>query len=502
MKLENLSDEELLTIASGLKKGLDYRRMHRLEFWVPYKKQQEFFDLGADKRERLFQAGNQLFGKTTAGAVETTYHLTGIYPPNWTGRRWDRPTKGWACGESMGWTRDQAQSRLCGPHTTAFGKDALDWGTGFIPKELLIDRTLSHGVQNAFDSITVRHITGGDSYLGFKGYEQGRNKFQGASLDFIWPDECPPDDIYSECMARLAATNGIIFTTFTPMLGSTGVTDRFWNDDSAQAKKDRGVVKVGIVDVEGKTQAEIDSVIGSYEPHEMQARINGEIMMGEGAVFEGINEDMISYPAIEIGKIPLWWRKIWAIDFGIGHPFAAVLLGHDPDRDIIFVIHEIKIQDALPQHHIAMMRGIAPEPPVAWPHDGAAREKSSGMELHDFYRERKGQPGMRMRNSFATMPQGGYSTSAGITEILTRMRQGKFLVFDTCQKWFHEFRSYHRKNGLIVKINDDLLSATRQGVMDIRYAKEVPLGPLPGGFHPSQRIRQLAETDPFSNQPI
>lgn len=473
-----------------------------VEFFKPYKKQQEFFDLGATKPERLFQAGNQLYGKTTAGAVETAYHLTGRYPKNWAGKRWDCPVRGWACGESMGWTRDQAQSRLCGPHTTAFDRNAVDWGTGFIPKECLIDRTLSHGVQNAFDSITVRHITGGDSYLGFKGYEQGRNKFQGASLDFVWPDECPPSDIYSEILARLGATNGIVYTTFTPMLGATAVTDRFWNDDSPQALKDRGVIKVGLSDVEGKTQDEIDREVSKYELHEMQARLNGEIMMGEGAIFEGINEAMLSFPAIELSKVPIWWRKIWGIDFGIGHPFAAVLLGHDPDRDIIFVMHEYKIADSLPQHHIAAMRSVAPEPPVAWPPDGASREKSSGEELYQFYRERKGQPGMRMRNTYATLPQGGYSTSAGITEILTRMRQGKFMVFDTCQKWFHEFRSYHRKNGLIVKINDDLLSATRQGVMDIRYAKEVPLGPMPGGFHPRDRLSRVPDLDPFTNQPI
>src|ERR1700676_3199347 len=118
MNLENLSDVELLKIASGLKKGLTYRHTHILEFFKPYPKQLEFFEAGATKRERLYQAGNQLYGKTTAGAVETTYHLTGLYPSWWNGRRWDRPVKGWAVGESGGWVRGQAQSRVCGEHAT------------------------------------------------------------------------------------------------------------------------------------------------------------------------------------------------------------------------------------------------------------------------------------------------------------------------------------------------------------------------------------------------
>ncbi len=500
--LDQLSDEELVQLYANLQRAFEYRRTHTLEYFIPYPMQQEFFDLGGTKRERLYQAGNQLYGKTTAGAVESAYHLTGLYPKNWVGHRWDRPTRGLAVGESGGWVRDQAQSRLCGLHTTATKPGDVDWGTGFIPKELLLDRTLTHGTQNAFDSISVRHVSGGISYFGFKSYEQGRAKVQGPPLDFVWPDECPPDDIYFELMARIAQTHGIIFTTFTPMKGATGVTARFTDDEGEQALKDRGRVIAGIRDVVGHTPEYIASVIDSYPAHEREARINGEIMMGEGAVFEGVNEEMIKFPAMELSKIPQHWRKIWGMDFGIGHPFAATLLGHDADTDIIYVMHEIRMADVLPQHHVAAIRGIAAMPPVAWPRDGTNREKSNGVELHHFYEERNGQPGLNMRFTHATLAEGGISTNAGVTEILERMRRGKFLVFSTCLKWFQEFRGYHRKNGLIVRVGDDLMSATRQGVMDIRYAQPVPLGPAPAGVFKSQRPRQIAEVDIWTNQPI
>ncbi len=468
----------------------------RLENFQPYKKQVEFFAMGSHKRERLYQAGNQLYGKTTAGAVEAAYHLTGQYPKWWCGFRFNRPVKGWAVGESGVWTRDQAQSRLCGDHSTAFNVGAPGWGTGFIPRDVLLGRTLAHGVQNGFDTISVRHVSGGTSYCGFRSYEQGRAKVQGASLDFVWPDEEPPLEIYGELLARIAFTKGIIWTTFTPLNGFGRVAPRFWQDDSAEAVRDRGVVKAGIRDVEGKTPDELASIVAGYEPHEREARINGEILMGEGAVWEHVNREMITIPAGKLSEIPLHWRKLWAIDFGIGHPFAAVLLAHDPDTDIIYVLHEIRVKDALPLHHVTMMRAVAAAPPVSWPHDGTHREKSNGEELFKFYKARGTQPGLNMRPTHATLPQGGYSTEAGVMDMLARMRDGRLLVWDTCSRWFEEFSSYHRKNGLIVKLNDDLMSATRIGVIDIRYAKAVPLGGAMG--FQLDRPKGAPETNPFT----
>src|SRR5262249_52446921 len=62
-----------------------------------YPKHLEFFAAGAKYKERLFMAANRV-GKTVAGAFETTCHLTGRYPEWWEGRRFEKPTDGWACG--------------------------------------------------------------------------------------------------------------------------------------------------------------------------------------------------------------------------------------------------------------------------------------------------------------------------------------------------------------------------------------------------------------------
>jgi hypothetical protein len=60
--------------------------------------------------------------------------------------------------------------------------------------------------------------------------------------------------------------------------------------------------------------------------------------------------------------------------------------------------------------------------------------------------------------------------------MLTRMRDGRFKVSAHLTDWFEEFRSYHRKDGIIVKLSDDLLSATRIAVTARRYGKAVDIG--------------------------
>ena len=63
------------------------------------------------------------------------------------------------------------------------------------------------------------------------------------------------------------------------------------------------------------------------------------------------------------------------------------------------------------------------------------------------------------------------SVEAGVSEMLTRMETGRFKVFVHLNDWFEEFRLYHRKDGVIVKEFDDLLCATRYGLMDLRFAE-------------------------------
>ena len=49
----------------------------------------------------------------------------------------------------------------------------------------------------------------------------------------------------------------------------------------------------------------------------------------------------------------------------------------------------------------------------------------------------------------------------------------RFKVFAPLLDWFEEFRLFHRKDGKVVKEGDDLLAATRYGVMMLRFAEQI-----------------------------
>ncbi len=451
---------DLAELERTLKAALDQRTYNKLAFYQPYPKQQAFHDAGSSYRERLLMAGNQN-GKTYCGSAECAIHLTGLYPDDWMGHRFDHAPVFWACGITGEMVRDTPQKLICGPP----GLSALQ-GTGLIPKKLIRDTTLARGTSNAFDTVMVEHVTGGMSELKFKSYRQGPDHFQSASVDCIWLDEEPEEDIYSECLARTIATGGILYMTFTPLKGRSKVVRRFMEPDDGVK---RGVVRMEIDDalhIPAEKRAEI---IASFPAHQREARTRGIPSLGSGAIFP-VTQSTIEEPFIE--DVPVHWKKIWGVDFGIDHPFAAVLIAWDTDADVIHVLHALRIKDGLPLQHAVPMKAMAVNIPVAWPHDGLQRSKGDGEVLKDAYRKQ----GLPMLPMHAQFEEGGISVEAGLMEMQARMETGRFKVAKHLSIWFEEYQGYHRKDGMIVKEYDDLMDATRHAVMMRRYAQARPLG--------------------------
>ena len=455
-------------------KALDERRRwRRIDFFEPYLKQQEFFDLGSAKRERLLSAGNQL-GKSEAGAVEMSYHLTGLYPDDWMGRRFTRAIKAWAAGEGGLVVRDVQQKKL-------FGEPGLPdaYGTGYVPKATIIGKpSMARGVTDAFDTVHVQHHDAdgkpdGISVLKFKSYEQGRLKFQGDTVDVIWLDEEPDMEIYTEALTRTNAVGGMVFVTFTPLKGKTPLYIRFTSDNDGT----RGFVNITIDDAAAlpmyNTAEKRQAIINSYPVHEREARSRGVPLQGSGRIFITPESSLFEAP-IPIIQVPVHWTKLWSIDFGIAedHKFAAALIAWDKDTDILHILHAFKMAGGTPLQHAVPMKLIGVNVPVAYPHDGGNREKGSGETLASLYKKQA----LKMCDSHATFEDGGYSTEAGVLEMSERIDTGRLKVNQLLAEWFEEYRDYHRKDGLIVKKNDDLMSATRIGVMARRYGRPVVLG--------------------------
>lgn len=452
------------------------RKYHRLEYYKPYPYQLSFHHAKGHKTDkpaaqRVLMAGNGT-GKTVCGGFETAIHLTGQYPEWWEGHRFTHPVVCMVGGMTNEAVRDICQKTLFGDPN-----EPTALGSGTVPVDCIGKRTSKPGVPNAYDTVLVKHASGGWSKLMFRAYEQGAKKHMGHRIHLGWLDEEPPQEIWSQYLRATISMNGILYITFTPESGLTEVVNQFMNNlevgqslTMASWNDAHHLVKGGELTDEAK------QLLAGFPPHERDMRMKGTPTFGTGLVFP-FSEDQL---CVEPFEIPRHWPQIIGIDFGHDHPFAAVSLAWDRDSDTVYVTKEYWESRATPATHVDAIKKWkeASWAPVAWPHDGLNTEKSTGDELRSAYSTR----GLLLLPAKATNPpdfaqgqkegEGGNSTEAALMHMFERMDTGRFKVFKTCRKWLEEQRTYHRdEKGRIVKLRDDVISASRYAHMMLRHGR-------------------------------
>lgn len=463
-------DPKLLELLKEQEKREKY---NRLKFFDPYDWQKEFMAASATNRQKLAMCANRV-GKSYTGAAELAYHVTGLYPEWWEGHRFTKPIKAWACGKTNDSTRDVVQSELLG--------DALDpdaFGTGAIPLHCIGDRVRKPGVPNALSAVLVKHHDengkfDGWSRIGFMSYEMGQDKYMGQTLGWVWLDEEPPNEIFTQCVTRTATTGGFVSMTFTPEAGVTEIVSNFtndlkpgqfiisatWEDVMLKLDEDGNVIHRGHL-----TREDTEQMLAVYSPHERDMRTKGIPIFGSGMVFPVHLEEEIAITPFEI---PDHWPRICGLDFGWDHPTAAIWLAWDRDTDIQYIYDCYKQSKATAVIHAdaLMRRGNII---TIWPKDGMQSDKGSGINLAEQYRE----AGVNMTTDFfrnkvtptdgmgGSAKSGQFAIEPGIQEMYARFENGTLRVFSHLEPWFKEFRMYHRKDGKIVPMDDDLMSASR-----------------------------------------
>jgi phage terminase large subunit-like protein len=336
---------------------------------------------------------------------------------------------------------------------------------------------LARGETNAFDTIQVRHKSGGVSVLRFRTYQAGQMALQGESLDVVWLDEEPSDyAVYSECLARISATGGMLMITFTPLRGMSEISLRYRNEFSP----DRTFIQMGLDDVPPTghiAPADRARIVRGYAEHEREARSRGEPMLGEGKIYQTPEAEIIEdgRPPLEL---PKWWKWGYGLDLGIDHPTGIVLMCWDVDQDVMHVVAELRVSGQTPGQHFALIRALEVRLfgrhmniPIAWPADAGTRDRGSGEPLKNLYK----QYGLRMMSEHATHANASglaaTSLEGGVQEIDLRERNGKWKVARSCSLYLEERRLYHRKDGEIVRLRDDVLAAARYGAMMKRFFK-------------------------------
>ena len=444
-------------------------RYNKLDFYDPYPYQLNFHETGAEANQRLLMAANRI-GKSYSGAAEMAYHVTGLYPKWWNGRRFKKPIVAWAGGVSNETTRDIVQFELLGSPD-----DPDEFGSGSIPRSCIIKTERKPGVPNAKSMALIKHVSGGNSSLFFKAYEMGVDKWQGRSVDCVWLDEEPSRELYSQAVTRTLDRRGMVYMTFTPENGMTetvasfmnrlqsgqSLTNATWDDASEKVlsmKGERGHL----------SETVMEQILSSYSPHEREMRRYGRPSIGSGLIFPIGEEDIITEPV----HLEDHWPRIAAIDFGWDHPTAVVWCAIDRDEEMFYVYDCYRASKASPSVHAGIIKSRPQFIPIAYPHDGNRRDSMGNPGLADQYRNL----GCNFLIDHFTNPpalgenKGSNSIEEGLMAILQSMEAGKFKVFSTLSDWFEEFRMYHRKNNKVVPIRDDLMSATRYAFQSQRFA--------------------------------
>lgn len=349
-----------LELAAMLDEQARRRKYNRLGLIFPdtgprarslYPKHCEFMALGATTAIRIFLAANQI-GKSTTGCVELTYHLTGLYPHWWVGRRFTKPIRAWAASDTQQTVRDNLQRHLVG--------DEVDgYGTGFIPLACIdVDKIAKKSAPaGAIDFVKVKSVFGGWSTLVFKSYDQRRPKFQADQIDVVLLDEEPDDmGIYTECVTRTAATDGIVMMTFTSLKGITLLVMKFLPefagvdvneteyDENGVEKVDnssRAVVICGWDDVPHLSEATKAKLKAEYGEAELDARTKGIPSIGQGQVYPFKEESFVIDPM----DTPPFWPRVAALDPGgskedPSKKTAALWAAWDQESDIVYIYSE------------------------------------------------------------------------------------------------------------------------------------------------------------------
>lgn len=433
-----------------------------------YPKHLSFFEAGQQYRQRLMLAANRV-GKTEGvGLYELVWHLIGDYPAWWNGRRFDRPIKAWAAGDTGKTVREILQAKLLGP--------VGQWGTGLIPGDTIERISRGAGVADSVDSIYVRHKAGGLSQLTLKSYDQRRESFQGTEQDVILLDEEPPMDIYTECLLRTMTNNGMLMLTFTPLMGMSEVVLAFLPGGQIEERADSSkfVVMATWDDVPHLDDEVKKELWNSIPPFQRDARSKGVPQLGAGAIYP-VPESDIVVPDFDI---PAHWPRVYGMDVGWNRT-AAVWGAIDQETGTTYLYSEHYRGQAEPIIHADAIKSRGEWIPGVIDPAARGRNQKDGDQLLQQYVDL----GLSLQTAIN-------AREAGLYAVWQRMSGGKLKVFKSLGNWLSEFRLYRRdEKGNVVKENDHLMDATRYLVVSgLQIATTEPVkrnvdrGYSPGGW--------------------
>ena len=402
----------------------------------------------SNKRNRWVFGGNRS-GKTECGAVETVWLARGIHP-----YKENRPSvQGWVVSLTREVQRDVAQAKV------------LKYlSPRFIEEIVMVSGKKGAPEYGVIDHIVVRNALGGLSKIGFKSCDQGREKFQGASLDFVWFDEEPPEDIYAECRMRVFDKCGMIFGTMTPLKGLTWVYDEI--ELNVRNNPEVWTIHMEWKDNPYLDQNEIEAMLSVTSESEQESRRFGKFTVGEGLVYPEFNPDV---HVIEPFSVPTDWQSNISIDPGLRNPTSCHFYAVDYDGNI-YVVGEHYERGKTIDYHVEKIFELADK--LGWRKDGKGR-------LHALIDSASNQRTLAGEKSVAELfyEKGILVNTAVNKDLYTGIQRIKSLlcqkppkiyIFKNCVNMISEIKSYWwGKDDRPRKVDDHAMDDLRYFVMSL-----------------------------------
>ena len=399
------------------------------------------------KRNRWVFGGNRS-GKTECGAVEMVWLARGIHP-----YRKNKPNiEAWVVSLSTQVQRDVAQAKVLSYLNKAWIYDIC-----------MLSGRKDNALMGVIDYILVKNVFGGLSRIGFKSCDQGREKFQGTSLDYVWFDEEPPYDIYQECRMRILDKSGEIFGTMTPLKGLTWVYDEIYlnknNDENIWYEQ------MEWLDNPYLKKEEIDALTASMSADELDARRYGKFTASGGMVYPEFDENV---NVIEPFSVPSEWYDTISIDPGLNNPLSAHWYAVDYDNNIYVIAEHFEAKKGI-EYHADMIKAISKK--LNWPTkngkiyaliDSAANQRTLASQ--------KSVTELFYDYNIAVNPNVNKDLFSGIQRVKTYLKnakgESKLFIFKTCTNLIREFKSYFWSNSdAPIKKDDHSLDELRYYIM-------------------------------------
>ena len=286
-------------------------------------------------RLRLFRAGNQI-GKTRSGAAEAFFHALGNHPFRDTP---PTPNTGWVLCSDLrnGWPTLSQKLREIEP-------------PGILDPECRYDSARGY----YYRSVRGLKLTNGSLIIG-KGSDQNPLALASGSVDWLWVDELPKPQHFSEFRTRGAVRNAPLWLTLTPIGRSAQWLKRLIDgDDFAGTDPEEGgwsshVVPLRVENCPHRTAADINAQIAAMPPWEKSIRCEAgwdSVTISRRvpgfSVERNVFEQSEAHPLNDLNSIAIGCD--WGITVG---NTIFILVGYSENSETLYVLGEYSPTDRM-----------------------------------------------------------------------------------------------------------------------------------------------------------